>query len=249
MGTVRLFKFEKPAELAQAAASATSKLVAESRQHPFRMAVSGGRIARLFFESLGQEFTAQPELISSIDLFWADERAVPPGDAESNYRLAAEALLARCSFSPGQVHRIRGDLSPDLAAQQASTEMLEANGCGAGQIPVLDLVQLGMGEDGHVASLFPGEPLDVQESAAIYRSVIARKPPPHRVTLGYAPILAARNVMVLASGAGKEMALEVSLNSEETPLGRVIKHRAATWIFTDIFSREKTLNGLKTGSI
>jgi 6-phosphogluconolactonase len=99
----------------------------------------------------------------------------------------------------------------------------------------LDLIFLGMGEDGHVASLFPGEEDEAISSEAVYRAVTAVKPPPRRMTLGYAAIVAATEVWVVASGAGKEGALKESLSpTGKTPLARVLNRRAQTKILTDI---------------
>jgi len=104
----------------------------------------------------------------------------------------------------------------------------------AGQ-PLLDLIFLGMGEDGHVASLFPGAPDEVVRKKSVYVPVVAPKPPPRRITLNFATIAAARQVWVLASGAGKEQALRESLADEgKTHLSRVISLRQVTIIFTDI---------------
>ncbi len=101
---------------------------------------------------------------------------------------------------------------------------------------MLDLVFLGMGEDGHVASLFPSEPEVMMQDAAVYRAVFdSPKPPPQRLTLGYPVLAAAREVWVLASGAGKETALKASLGGNgKTPLGRVLSMREGTKLFTDI---------------
>jgi len=100
---------------------------------------------------------------------------------------------------------------------------------------VLDLVLLGMGEDGHVASLFPGEAEDVMNSSAVYRAVTASKPPPRRISLGYGALVAAREVWMLASGSGKETALRESLSpTGATPLARLLRARGRTRIFTDI---------------
>ena len=105
----------------------------------------------------------------------------------------------------------------------------------AGQ-PMLDIVFLGMGEDGHVASLFPGEPEEANAAKSVYRAVTASKPPPRRITIGYGAIAVARQVWVLASGAGKEQALRESLAVvAQTPLAKVLKLRSHTKIFTDIF--------------
>ena len=100
---------------------------------------------------------------------------------------------------------------------------------------MLNLILLGMGEDGHVASLFPAEATEMESDPAVYRPVIAPKPPPKRVTLGYAAIRVARQVWVWASGPGKEQALKASMQMRAaTPLARVLASRMTTRIFTDI---------------
>src|SRR5258708_37332125 len=100
---------------------------------------------------------------------------------------------------------------------------------------MLDILFLGLGEDGHVASLFPSEPSEVRASKTIYRAVIGPKPPPHRVTLGYPTIAAAKQVWVLASGDGKEQALQESIPlTGRTPLAQVIRLREKTKLFSDI---------------
>ena len=111
-------------------------------------------------------------------------------------------------------------------------------GEGVDSLPVLDLIFLGMGEDGHVASLFPGEMETAGSDKAVYRAVNnSPKPPPNRVTLGYAAIAAARQVWVLVSGAGKKEALRESLAANgNTPLARVTKIRTQTKIFSDFLT-------------
>jgi 6-phosphogluconolactonase len=101
--------------------------------------------------------------------------------------------------------------------------------------PILDLIFLGMGKDGHVASLFPGEPDVSISDKAIYRAVKkSPKPPQNRITLGYAAIAVARQVWVLVSGTGKETALREALCSKgRTPLARVTRFRTRTKIFSD----------------
>ena len=99
--------------------------------------------------------------------------------------------------------------------------------------PVIDLVFLGMGEDAHVASLFPGD-TEAFESQSVYRAVTGPKPPPRRITLGYPALAGACEVWVLASGEGKVGALRDSLTAGcDTPLGRVLHSREQTEIFTD----------------
>ncbi|MGO9201590.1 MAG: 6-phosphogluconolactonase [Limisphaerales bacterium] len=107
-----------------------------------------------------------------------------------------------------------------------------------------DLLFLGMGEEGHVASLFPGEPEETAASQAVYRPVTVPKPPPRRITLGYPAICAARQVRVLAAGPGKASALRQSLDpAGNTPLARVLKQRPHTRILTDApisFQKERS---------
>lgn len=199
------------------------------------VAVSGGRIAKDFFTSLARLTHEQGRSLAQVHFFWADERCVPPDDAESNYRSAAELLIVPLGLPVQNVHRLRGEDDPDRAAQAAEAELRRWAAASSGSQPVLDLVLLGMGEDGHVASLFPGEPEEVMGSGAVYRPVIASKPPPRRITLGYGAIAAAREVWVLASGVGKEAALRESLSpTGTTPLARVLQSRASTRIFTDL---------------
>ena len=101
------------------------------------------------------------------------------------------------------------------------------------ELSLLDLVFLGMGEDAHVASLFPGD-TEAIESRAVYRAVTGSKPPPRRITLGYPALAASREVWVLASGEGKAEALRTSLaKGGDTPLARVLQSREHTEILTD----------------
>ena len=225
--------FNSPDQLATNAARDWLAVVPESSS--FSVALSGGRIAKDFFSAVARLAWERGQALDHVHFFWADERCVPPMDAESNFRIASELLFQPLGVSAAKLHRIRGEAEPDQAARAAEAELRRFAPFNAAGQPVLDLVLLGMGEDGHVASLFPGEPEDVMKSPAVYRAVTASKPPPRRVTLGYAAIAAAREVWVLASGAGKEEALRESLSpSGRTPLARVLHEREQTRIFTDL---------------
>lgn len=202
---------------------------------PKSVAISGGRIAKDFFSAVARQAMKRGQSLAHIHFFWADERCVPPDHAESNYRSAAEQLFTPLGLPAQNIHRIHGEAEPERAALEAEAELLRfATSNTVGQA-VLDLVLLGMGEDGHVASLFPGEHEDVMNSPAVYRAVTASKPPPRRITLGYAAIAAAREVWMLASGAGKEAALRESLSpAGKTPLARVLRERTQSRIITDL---------------
>ena len=237
MKNYELISFPTDRELAQAVANDwLSELELAARQGaPQFVALSGGRIARRFLTSVTELARAKNASFAPVHFFWADERCVLPTDPESNFALANEHLLRPLKIAPDKIHRIQGELEPTQAAAVAATELCRVVPHHDEGRPILDIVFLGMGEDGHVASLFPGEPEEVNADRAVFRAVTASKPPPQRVTIGYGVIAAARHVWVLASGAGKATALDESLAGDgQTPLARVIKLRSHTRIFTDI---------------
>ena len=117
----------------------------------------------------------------------------------------------------------------------AEVELARVTGTASGSVPVLDLVFLGMGEDGHVASLFPGAPESVVSSSRWVIPVIGPKPPPQRLRLTVQVLAAAKEVWVLASGVGKEEALKESLRiGGNTPLAQLLSLRSHTRIMTDL---------------
>jgi len=241
---IQLIAFANANELAQAVASAwLDEIAAANRAGKTHcVALSGGRIAQKFFASVVAQAKARkigdgdtPSLPGNVHFFWADERCVPPDDAESNFAIAQKFLFAPLKIADAQIHRIRGEDSPEAAAKAASTEISKIAPLNENGQPVLDLIFLGVGEDGHVASLFPGEPDVLISDKAIYRAVKnSPKPPPNRITLGYTVITVARQVWVLVSGTGKEAALRESLFSKgRTPLARVTQFRTHTKIYSD----------------
>ena len=243
MKNVELLSFPDPDALAAAAASAwLDEIEAANRAGKSHcVALSGGRITQKFFLSTAEKGLARGVSFKGVHFFWADERCVPPDDDESNYRLANDLLFEPLKISDGQIHRLRGELPPQDAVAMAIAELSRIAPNQDGQ-PVLDLIFLGMGEDGHVASLFQNARFETKKDAKCNDPFIfvpdSPKPPPRRISLSYKAIAAARQAWVLASGAGKEVALKNSVNAEgQTPLGRVIKLRTKTKIFMDILLR------------
>lgn len=240
----RLIRFASAEELAkQAAADWLGELAGgmSADAPPYLVALSGGRVTKTFYEELVRqvkESKGEYEGVFTkwnVHFFWADERCVPPGDPESNYRLAKENLFEPLKVPDGQIHRVRGEAAEANALGEVIGELQVLRPFAAGGQPALDMIFLGMGEDGHTASLFPGEAKEVMEEPAVYRAVTAVKPPPRRITLGYGAIAAAVDCWVLASGAGKEAALKASLSPEgKTPLGRVLRQRTGSRIYTDV---------------
>jgi 6-phosphogluconolactonase len=236
-----LRSFKNPDELAATAArdwlgELAARKTADAPE--YTVALSGGRVTKTFFSEIVSAARAEADVFAAVHFFWADERCVPPTDPESNYAMAKELLFGPLKISEIQIHRLRGEAPEASALGEAMTALRDHARAEAGKM-VLDMIFLGMGEDGHVASLFPGESEEVRNDPAVYRAVTAVKPPPRRITLGYSTIVEAQAVWVLASGAGKEGALKQSLSpTGKTPMGRVLQMRAKagrpTLIYTDI---------------
>ena len=167
------------------------------------IALNGGSTPRAVYELL-------PPLLddwSAVHVWFGDERCVPPEDEESNYRLAAETLVAGAGLTATQVHRMRGELGPDEGARAYGAELCEHLELDDAGIPILDVVHLGLGPDGHTASLFPHHPaLQVTgwPTVGIHDSP---KPPPERITLTLATLNAARRRVLHTVGEGKRDAV------------------------------------------
>lgn len=238
MQKIELLSFPSADELAQAAAGRwldeieTANLAAKIHG----AALSGGRITQKFFAATVEEAKTRKISFAGAHFFWADERCVPPTDPESNFKLANELLFTPLNIAGNQIHRIHGEIPSADALKMAETELRSVITSQRDDYPVLDLIFLGMGEDGHVASLFPNASVEILDCRAPFLFVeTSPKPPPRRISLSYTAIAAAKSVWVLASGAGKEAAFRESLSATgKTPLARVIQSRLSTKIFTDI---------------
>jgi 6-phosphogluconolactonase len=239
-----LISFASADELASRAASAWLDEIESANRTGklFCVALSGGRIAQKFFAATVEQAglrkignVGTPSLPANVHFFWADERCVPSTDPESNFKLASELLFAPLKISANQIHRIRGEEPPEAAVKIAEAELGRVVSADKNGQPALDLIFLGMGEDGHVASLFPGEPPETLNSINSFLVIEnSPKPPPRRISLSYAAIAAAKEVWVLVSGAGKDEALRESLRpGGRTPLARVVRSRSRTRIFSD----------------
>lgn len=173
-------------------------------------AISGGSTPKLLFSDLAK---AKFDW-SNVHIFWVDERCVPPDNAESNYRLAYETLLAPAKVRSANIHRIYGELPPPQAAQRYVAEMRDFFDLKEGELPVFDVVHRGMGADAHTASLFPGTPL-VHDRTGIATNVWVEKMKMDRITLLPGVLLAAKHTVLQVSGAEKADALYHVLRQSE----------------------------------
>jgi 6-phosphogluconolactonase len=172
------------------------------------LALSGGTTPKGSYERLA----ARPADLAGAEIWFADERCVPPEDEESNYRLVAESLLRPARVAAELVHRMEGELGPDEGARRYAQALREGVIQREADLPVLDLIVLGIGPDGHIASLFPGSPLlDVGDDAICLGVHDSPKPPPERITLSLAVLRAARRCLLLATGASKADAVDAML--------------------------------------
>ncbi len=170
------------------------------------IALAGGRTPKAVYERLAEAGTPAIDW-ARVHVAFGDERLVPPDHADSNYGMARAALLARVPIPAHQVHRIEGErLDADAAAAAYSAVLAGALRPEPGAWPVFDLVLLGVGADGHTASIFPGTAA-VRETRRLAVAGDAPTAPERRVTLTFPVLNAARAVVILASGADKASAI------------------------------------------
>jgi 6-phosphogluconolactonase len=208
----------------RAAAELARRLASARRERGVaHLALSGGTTPRRAYELLGRTL----EDWEGIDVWFADERCVDPDAEESNYRLARETLLEPAGIAPGRIHRIEGELGPEEGALRYARALEEGVTPHAG-VPALDAIVLGIGPDGHVASLFPGAPtLDAGAQAICLPVHDSPKPPPERITMSLAVLRAARRCLLLATGAAKSDAVAAMLGepSRHVPASLLARDR------------------------
>ncbi len=201
-------------------ADLAGRAIAESGR--FTVALSGGSTPRTIHQILAGPPYGDRIDWSKVYIFFGDERCVPPDDAESNYRMAKETLLSQGSIPPDHVYRMRGELDPNQAAAeyagelQKFFELKEGHGPSPENFPRLDLIFLGMGPDGHTASLFP-ETAALQERSKPVTANHVPKLNTDRLTLTAPSINRAANIIFLITGDSKAAALKEVLEGEYQP--------------------------------
>jgi 6-phosphogluconolactonase len=180
------------------------------------VAISGGSIARVFFPALA----TLPLDWSRVDFFWVDERAVPPADPESNFHDASALWLQPAGVPEERIHRMRGE---DADLEHAAADYASVLRRVAGDPPVLDYVLMGVGPDGHIASLFPRHQALDEMSRLVAVIEDAPKPPPRRLTLTLSVLASARRIVVAGVGESKAEVLTRAAAADSTlPLSALI---------------------------
>ena len=202
--------FADAAGLARAAAEWTAQTCAEAiaTRGVCHLVLAGGTSPKLCYEALRDLYVDW----SKVHIWFGDERCVPVGHEDRNDLMADQALLSHVAIPASQIHRMAAELGPEEGAALYAAELAVA--------PVMDVVHLGMGEDGHTCSLFPGKPALSDERLAFGVSD-SPKPPPERVTLGYAVLNKARAVLILTAGKSKRDVLARISGGEVLPVARV----------------------------
>lgn len=185
----------------------------------FTVALAGGSTPRAMYRLLADPSAPYvvPIAWNRIRFYFGDERSVPPDHPDSNYRMALETLLSKVPVRPGSVARFRseGD-DPEAVAAEYEQILRQSFGIGQNDAPRFDLVLLGMGEDGHTASLFPGSAA-LRASSRLAVAPYVEKLDTHRYTVTPAVLNAAARVVFLVSGAAKAQALRAVLQGERRP--------------------------------
>jgi 6-phosphogluconolactonase len=210
---VDLRVFDDAAALAEAAAQFVVEAARESvrRAGRFTIALAGGGTPRATYTRLAQAPHAAAMPWSQTHVFFGDERCVPHDHADSNFRMANESLLSRVPLPASQVFPVPVMDDPEAVATEYARTLAQAFGTRRGELPRFDLVLLGMGLDGHTASLFPGSPVLKEVFRPVAAVHVAAAAIPQRVTLTFPVLNAAARVAFLVAGTEKAKAVKAVL--------------------------------------
>lgn len=220
-----------------AARLATRIIDAQAARGRASIVLTGGRIAARVHRALAASPVRHAIDWSGVDWWWGDDRFLPEGDPERNATQAHESLLSVLPVDPARVHSMPASDGPDgddpeRAAARYAAELAAAAGPGSQPLPHFDVLMLGVGEDAHVASVFPEQPA-VYESRPVVAVRGAPKPPPRRITLTFPAINSAEEVWLIASGAGKADAVALALSGagrNQAPAAGVRGVAATRWL-------------------
>jgi len=210
----------------------------------FTVALSGGKTPIDFFALLAVDSRLSSFAWKKTHIFWVDERCVPPEDAGSNYGNAKRVLLDHVPLDPGNIHRMPSELPPEEGAFFYERELRKFFDCETGGIPRFDLIVLGAGADGHVASLFPGYELSA-EGGPLVVPVKGGQPDVWRLTLTLPVLNSAEHVIILISGHEKAPVVRALMGKStwEPPARRIRPESGALYLVIDRAAAEFEGNG------
>jgi 6-phosphogluconolactonase len=208
--------FRDPERLSRHAANLFVEQAGRSvrERNQFLVALNGGSTPNRLFQLLATDYREQVDW-SKVQVFWGDERCVPPDDTGSSYRQARDLLLSYVPIPESNINRIKGELPPSEASQEYVVTLREYASAPF-DWPSFDLVYLGMGEDGHTASLFPGSPVRVSEPALPVTAHYQDRPA-NRVTLTQLVFNQARLIVFMATDEKKAITLAEVLSDRYNP--------------------------------
>ncbi|HYB89540.1 MAG TPA: 6-phosphogluconolactonase [Candidatus Binataceae bacterium] len=217
MGERKIIVLERPDLLYVRAAEEIAHLAGEAicTHGEFCIALSGGSTPASVYELLATRFHFSVSW-KDVQFFWGDERCVGPDDALSNFAMANRTMLSKLNLKPEQVHRMRGELEPEAGARAYEEELRRAFALKPGELPRFDLVLLGLGDNRHTLSLFPGDPA-IHETRKMVAAVDVDAEPRRRLTLTAAVVNNAQRVMFLAAGESKACAVKDVIEGPRDP--------------------------------
>jgi 6-phosphogluconolactonase len=227
--TASLVVLDNPDNLAEHVATWLAGRIAAT-QGPCSLALSGGSTPKRLYERLAQAPWRDRLPWDRIELFWGDERFVPPNHPDSNQRMAREAMIAHVPIPPAQLHPVPTEGTPEQAARQYEAVLRDFAARRPGR-PLFDLQLLGLGTDGHTASLFPGAPV-LAERRALVAAVVGAKPEP-RITLTYPALDDSDAVAFLVTGAEKRVILRRFLDGDANLPSVGVRPRGTVTVFAD----------------
>lgn len=239
---MKINTYRTPDETAQAITQQLEDQLNSSQTASFHLAISGGYTTEPLFRLWAERYTRRIPW-HRIQLYWVDERCVPPTHPESNYGAAKRFFIDQVDIPQNQIHRILGESHPEHEAQRYS-ELVKKNLPVHDGYPQFDLLLLGMGTDGHTASLFPGQK-ELLTFPAPYAPSFHPQTGQRRITLTGEPILLARSALFFITGTEKAEMLARILSqdpsAEEYPSGYIARH--ADWV--EFFLDEAAARDLK----
>jgi 6-phosphogluconolactonase len=194
-----------------------------------RVALSGGNTPGAIHQEMVRQGASDVRW-ERVQFTFGDERCVPPDAPDSNYRMARESLLDPLAVPAGNVFRIRGEIAPEVAAREYEEKLAAVAARFTELRYVHDLVILGMGPDGHTASLFPNHPALTETARNVIAITDSPKPPPERVTMTLPVLNAARQACFLVTGADKLPLVEEIVAGRSTLPAALVRPAAVTWI-------------------